>query len=425
MEETKWLTKTKLIILFSLIVLTILIVVGIFIRKNKIRNEYIQYENQLAYAASNYLLKEKITINNGEYREIKVSDILKQKLITNKRSGDCDGYVIAKNENKTMDYKAYIKCKNSYTTPGYGEKVQNSKKNTEVTQTEKDTEKPVIKLFGDEKITLTVGDTYEELKATAMDNVDGDLTDKIVISGDVDTTKAGTYTVTYTVKDSSKNKATKERIIVVEEKKEEPEPTPTPQPTPTPTPTPTPQPTPTRDTTKPIITFNNSLMQKIYTGNKADISYAGIYGYSAWDNVDGNITSRVSITGDTGIINTPGNYNLHYSVSDSSGNTTTTTRQFIVEKIVNPIPVTPSTVEVSSVTIIPNNMSLNVGATYKLSISIAPSNATDKTIKYSSTNASVVSVDSNGNIKALKKGSATIKATSNNGKVGVTYITVK
>ena len=81
-----------------------------------------------------------------------------------------------------------------------------------------DTEKPVIKLNGSSVITIYVNDKYTELGATAKDNKDGDLTDKIVVTGKVNASKAGTYRITYTVEDSSENKATITRTVIVKEK---------------------------------------------------------------------------------------------------------------------------------------------------------------------------------------------------------------
>ena len=81
-----------------------------------------------------------------------------------------------------------------------------------------DTVKPEIKLNGDAEITIYVGDSYQELEATASDNIDGDITDKIVISGEVDTNKVGEYAITYKVIDSSNNEASIERKIKVIER---------------------------------------------------------------------------------------------------------------------------------------------------------------------------------------------------------------
>ena len=78
-----------------------------------------------------------------------------------------------------------------------------------------DTEKPVIKLKGNSVITIKLNETYKEEGATATDNKDGDLTDKIEITGKVDTKKEGTYYITYTVKDAAGNVATVKRTVKV------------------------------------------------------------------------------------------------------------------------------------------------------------------------------------------------------------------
>ena len=70
-----------------------------------------------------------------------------------------------------------------------------------------DDELPLISLNGDAEVTIEVGDTYVDAGATAVDNYDGDITDKIVIEGNVDTTTVGTYTITYNVTDSEGNAA--------------------------------------------------------------------------------------------------------------------------------------------------------------------------------------------------------------------------
>ena len=80
-----------------------------------------------------------------------------------------------------------------------------------------DDEAPVIQLNGDDVIEIKRGDSYEELGAVAIDNVDGDISEKIEISGDVDTTTIGEYIITYTVSDSVGNVATAERIVKVVE----------------------------------------------------------------------------------------------------------------------------------------------------------------------------------------------------------------
>jgi len=82
---------------------------------------------------------------------------------------------------------------------------------TQVTRTvtvNPDATAPVITLNGTSVIDLTEGDTYTELGATAIDNIDGDISANIIIGGDViNTNTAGTYVVTYNVSDAAGNAA--------------------------------------------------------------------------------------------------------------------------------------------------------------------------------------------------------------------------
>ena len=64
-------------------------------------------------------------------------------------------------------------------------------------------------------MTIILGGTYTEVGATAVDNLDGNLTNKILISGIVDTSSPGTYTVTYTVSDASSNTTSIARTITI------------------------------------------------------------------------------------------------------------------------------------------------------------------------------------------------------------------
>ena len=74
---------------------------------------------------------------------------------------------------------------------------------------------PVITLIGASSITLDLGETYTEQGATASDNVDGNLTGSIVITGSVNTNIAGTYGLTYSVSDAAGNSASTTRTITV------------------------------------------------------------------------------------------------------------------------------------------------------------------------------------------------------------------
>ena len=92
------------------------------------------------------------------------------------------------------------------------------KKNIEIEYNILDKEAPELKLNGDSSISIYVGDEYKENGANAIDNYDGDITDKIEIIGEVATDKVGTYEITYKITDSSNNESTALRKIEVKEK---------------------------------------------------------------------------------------------------------------------------------------------------------------------------------------------------------------
>lgn len=73
---------------------------------------------------------------------------------------------------------------------------------------------PVIK--GAEDKVIHLGDNFNAREGvTAYDNEDGDLTNKIVVTGKVQTNTVGRYSLTYTVTDGSKNMAKVTRVVEV------------------------------------------------------------------------------------------------------------------------------------------------------------------------------------------------------------------
>jgi hypothetical protein len=74
---------------------------------------------------------------------------------------------------------------------------------------------PEITLLGAATVTLTVGASYQDAGATAIDDVDGDISDRIVVDNPVDANSVGTYTVTYTVSDIAGNSTSATRTVVV------------------------------------------------------------------------------------------------------------------------------------------------------------------------------------------------------------------
>ena len=88
------------------------------------------------------------------------------------------------------------------------------------------------------------------------------------------------------------------------------------------------------------------------------------------------------------------------------------------------VTVTTKAINVSSISLNKTKESLYVGNSTTLTATIKPANASSKNITWSSNNTAVATVDKNGNVKALKVGSATITATASNGMKATCVITV-
>lgn len=77
--------------------------------------------------------------------------------------------------------------------------------------------KPVISLIGDATIRMPYKGTFVDPGVKALDNVDGDITANVVVSGTLNPNALGTYKLTYTVTDASGNKSEPVvRTVIVE-----------------------------------------------------------------------------------------------------------------------------------------------------------------------------------------------------------------
>jgi len=81
-----------------------------------------------------------------------------------------------------------------------------------------DKETPTITLNGDSTVGVYLGNRYNEPGYSAYDNCDGDITSNVIVSGSVDASKIGAYTLKYEITDSSNNTFSIERTIVVRKK---------------------------------------------------------------------------------------------------------------------------------------------------------------------------------------------------------------
>ncbi len=74
---------------------------------------------------------------------------------------------------------------------------------------------PQLTLLGGDKISVEPGVAYEDPGFIAVDNLDGDISDKVTVSGHVDPFVPGDYEITYTIEDSFHNTATATRTVTV------------------------------------------------------------------------------------------------------------------------------------------------------------------------------------------------------------------
>ena len=177
-----------------------------------------------------YTIKYKVNYKNKTKiftRQIIVKDTTKPKIVvgTDKLVVCPNGIplneIIKAIDNYDGDLTSKIKIKHNGKLFTYI--VQDSSGNTTAITKQaeiNDNIKPVIKLKGEKETYLAQNTIYKEKGAIAQDSCDGDITDNIKITGNVDTRKKGKYQINYEATDKAGNKATKTRIIKVVDKKD-------------------------------------------------------------------------------------------------------------------------------------------------------------------------------------------------------------
>ncbi|WP_246369346.1 immunoglobulin-like domain-containing protein [Listeria rustica] len=169
------------------------------------------------------------------------------------------------------------------------------------------TEAPVI--TGEATTKVNPNSLFDVMSSiAATDKEDGDLTKNITVeSNNVDTSKPGSYKVTYKVIDADGNEATFTRTVIVTE--------------------------------APVITGEDK------TQVQQGAAFDPMEAIQATDAEDGDITGLVQIIKNNVDMNKAGAYEIVYTVTDSDGNTTTYTRT--IEVLAAPVlapenPTTPS-----------------------------------------------------------------------------------
>lgn len=183
------------------------------------------------------------------------------------------GYIVTKLNNKPF----HLEVINNIDNTKIGEyeityKIGNYKKIRKVNVV--DTTKPVITILKDNPMYICPDGKIKDYGATASDNYDKDLTNKIKTTVKEDE-------IIYEVSDSSENKTTLSRKII------------------------------RKDITKPVIKLDKNITIKKGSTFKDT--------YTANDNCDGDVTSKVIKTGSVDT-NRVGSYEITYKVKDKSNN---------------------------------------------------------------------------------------------------------
>ena len=74
---------------------------------------------------------------------------------------------------------------------------------------------PELTLMGEASVSIAAGSTYTDAGATATDDIDGNITARVTVSGNVNTSAPGTYAINYSVADRAGNTAQASRTVIV------------------------------------------------------------------------------------------------------------------------------------------------------------------------------------------------------------------
>ena len=110
---------------------------------------------------------------------------------------------------------------------------------------------------------------------------------------------------------------------------------------------------------------------------------------------------------------TAGNTNIVATITNTDGSIVTATA---------PLTVVATNTPVSSISA--EDVTVDIGSTAQIDVTVLPDNATDTSVSYASSDPSVATVDENGVVTGVSEGTATITITANDGSGASTTITV-
>ncbi|WP_175416251.1 Ig-like domain-containing protein [Aggregatimonas sangjinii] len=242
-----------------------------------------------------------------------------------------------------------------------------------------DMEPPVLSISGTNPTQVFIGQPYMDEGATAMDNVDGNITDQITTVSNVDTSVEDSYQVIYSVADTDGNSTSATRVVNVVQDPNGSE----------------------IAVTGISITEESLSLTEGATGalmaviNPTNATNQGI------DWVSNN--PAVATVDASGTVTAIAQGNAIITATSQENNTLFDTAA---------ISVTTETVNVTGIDITQTGLSLIEGDTGTLTAVISPSNATNQGVDWVSNNPAVATVNASGTVTAVTQGNAIITATS-------------
>ncbi len=299
-KNNKWLKILLLVLIILIIIILLLKFCGNSNSSSKRDEEYAQLTNRICDAAKEYIMSDTTaSVKAGESRIVKFQALADKNLIETQIKNPYYNGGLFKKSTEPRYYSLNNSVRITMNADGtyYCELVDNSK----------DVTAPELRLNGDTEITMAVGTEFVDPGYTATDDYDGDVTNKVVISGTVNNAKAGTYELTYTVSDTAGNTTSKKRTVIFEELGN-------------------------LDISMGSVLDGVTPQISLKGANPYCMVKGGTYlepGATATDNVDGNITDKIVVTNKvTG--NLMGAFRIVYKVEDSSGNQAIAYRAVIV-----------------------------------------------------------------------------------------------
>lgn len=224
--------------------------------------------------------------------------------------------------------------------------------------------------------TLTLTETISPADATTKDVTWSSSDEKVaVVEKGIVTAKAvGTATITVTTKDGEK---TASCVITVKD-----------------------------NLSAPVVSVSRNGADAIITWKQV----ANAVSYDVYASTDGKTYTKLGNTTALTYTEKSISLSMHYYKVVAKGS-----EYYVDSKDSNVVSLDNNVVKVTKVALNKTSVTLNKSKTVALAATVTPSNATNKVVNWNSSNMKVATVDKNGKVKAVGKGTATITATAADG----------